>query len=152
MAGTQSTINNQASAREEIFDRLSKAGTKQQKLQDYEKIKEIYELSECTFKPQIKGKVETQQDSQTDRGNQSRREQEKIWQRLHHESLAMKEQVIKMEREKQQQELKNCTFSPQINRKAAGAKSVHRDPLETQASQELKDPYTRLYEKQKEYQ
>ena len=31
-------------------------------------------------------------------------------------------------------------------------KSQHRDPLETQASQELKDPYTRLYDKRNEYQ
>jgi hypothetical protein len=37
--------------RDEIFDRLAKTGTKKDKLKDYEKIKELYELSECTFKP-----------------------------------------------------------------------------------------------------
>jgi hypothetical protein len=100
-----------------------------------EKIKEIYGLSECTFKPQIKNKglrSEGSVEAQTDRGNQSKRDQDsKIWQRLHQESLQMKEQAAKLEREKQQQDLKNCTFSPQINKKMNANKSQHRDPLET---------------------
>ena len=67
-----SNINTQSSQnRDEIFDRLAKTGTKQQKLQDYEKIKEIYELSECTFKPQIKGKIKSEDSVEppVDRGN-----------------------------------------------------------------------------------
>lgn len=48
--------------RDEIFDRLAKTGTKKEKLKDYEKIKELYELSECTFKPQIKDKVKAKND------------------------------------------------------------------------------------------
>lgn len=62
-------------SRDEIFERLAKQGTKQQKLQDYEKIKELYELSECTFKPQIKElkslpkQVEGSNEPPTERGN-----------------------------------------------------------------------------------
>lgn len=95
----------------------------------------MYDLKDCTFKPQINNKTIEVYDP-----SQSKNMDKQVWERLHEVHIEAQENKIRLEREKQEKELRGCTFSPQINNR----RSMYFEDDGT-------DPYTRLYERHIEY-
>ncbi|CDW79736.1 UNKNOWN [Stylonychia lemnae] len=132
-------------SRDDYFTNLSKVGSKLQKAQDLEKIKEILELQECTFKPQI-----NQRQSQSRQRSNSRSDSPngEVWDRLHKDHQDLQEHKQKQAQEILSQELKECTFSPKI----VSRRSLNSISSREEEPQPQPNPYTRLYEKHHEYQ
>lgn len=74
-----------------------------------EKIKDEFELKECTFKPIINKKTSSQSRERAEK--EIEEEQKQVWQRLHAEQIESKDWA-KIENEKMNIEMKDCTFTP----------------------------------------
>lgn len=101
----------------DVFDYLAKRGAK--KAEDLAKMKQERDLASCTFKPQInKEKASLMSRSKSVSEAKFLEQQKEMKEIGVHEKLAMPKKRYDIETEKLAQEMKDCTFNPNLNQKS----------------------------------
>lgn len=112
-----------AKPREELFEKLSKTQLKAHQIDEMNQLKVEQELRDCTFKPQIsKDKSRDCSKEPVERGTSdcSKLNSDEVWKRLYVENMESKNWE-KIEKEKTMLELRECTFSPLINKRRSSS-------------------------------
>mgnify|MGYP000846203527 CR=1 FL=1 len=114
----------------EVFDRLAK-DTKKTHLNLCEEIKKQLDLKECTFQPNVRKSGSGHSKSRDQSTNHSFLNQ--TFERLYNENMELMKKKLEGEKLKQEQEMKECTFSPKVNarKKHPTASSEKKSPRDS---------------------